>query len=179
MPDKPDHGKTLYVIYDAECALCTGAVRQLAAARGAQAAFRFVPLQEWESKSPADAQGGRDREHAGTDGLPDRIARLDPDTLRAQLHVVQSDGAVFAGAEAVVRIMRELPGWRLLSWLYRVPGLKPAADAAYRQIAKRRYDWFGKADEGCANGACALHRGAEGGEAAPSADTGIRKTEGR
>lgn len=150
LTDKPDHKETLCVVYDAECALCTRAVRQLAAVRGARAELRFLPLQALEAG--ADDERGR-----SVPDLPD-LTRLDPDALRAQLHVVQTDGAVFAGAEAVVRIMRELPGWRLLSWLYRVPGLKRAADAAYRYAARRRYDWFGKADEGCADGACALHR---------------------
>jgi Uncharacterized protein conserved in bacteria len=145
LPDEQERREKLCVIYDADCALCTGAVRQLAAVRGARAELRFVPLQALE---------------AGTAAGPDlpALTRLDPAALRAQLHVVQRDGAVFAGAEAVVRIMRELPGWRLLSWLYRVPGLNGAADAAYRYVARRRYDWFGKADEGCASGACALHR---------------------
>jgi len=190
MPDRLGHGEsgtgrgeTLYVVYDAECALCAGAVRQLSAVRGARAELRFVPLQALEEKITAEASGNRDRGHAALAGVPAPAARLEPGALRAQLHVVQSDGAVFAGAEAVVRIMRELPGWRLLSWLYRVPGLRGIADAAYRLIAKRRYDWFGKADEGCASGACALHRGAGSGEASPEAfpaRTSINgKTEGR
>jgi predicted DCC family thiol-disulfide oxidoreductase YuxK len=158
MPDRRKRGETLYVVYDAECALCAGAVRQLAAVRGARAELRFVPLQALEAK----ADGMRETVAPEPNGWPDRLTRLDPEALRAQMHVVQADGAVFAGAEAVVRIMRELPGWRFLSRLYRVPGLGRAADAAYRYVARRRYDWFGKADEGCAAGACALHGSAGG-----------------
>jgi len=146
----PGPGDTLHVVYDAECALCTRAVRQFEAVRGARAELRFVPLQELERRMKAP----RGRDPAG---LPETLFRLDPAALRAQLHVVQADGAVFAGAEAVVRIMRELPRWRLLSGLYRVPGMKRIADAAYRYVARRRYDWFGRADDGCADGACALH----------------------
>jgi predicted DCC family thiol-disulfide oxidoreductase YuxK len=160
----------LHIVYDAECALCTRAVRQLSAVRGARAEFRFVPLQELEKRMKAEACGGRERAAAEPDALPETLNRLDPGALRAQLHVVQADGAVFAGAEAVVRIMRELPRWRLLSGLYRVPGMKRAADAAYRYVARRRYDWFGKADEGCAAGACALP---------PAAGAGHRKTKER
>jgi Uncharacterized protein conserved in bacteria len=165
MPDSQRRRETLFVIYDAECALCTRAVRQLAAVRGARAELRFVPLRALETPEKpetrqtreAEATGGREQEPG-----PPVLARLDPDALRAQMHVVQADGAVYAGAEAVMRIMRELPGWRLLSPLYRVPGMKRAADAAYRYVAGRRYEWFGKADEGCANGACALHGRADG-----------------
>ena len=158
MTDRPGHRETLHIVYDAECALCAGAVRQLSAVRGARAELRFVPLQALEAK----LDGIWDHATPEPNGWPDRLNRLDPDALRAQLHVVQADGAVFAGAEAVVRIMRELPGWRRLSWLYRVPGMKRAADAVYRYVARRRYDWFGKADEGCQAGACALHAGADG-----------------
>ena len=148
MTDTPGRRETLYVVYDAECELCTGAVRQLTGVRGTRAELRFVPLQALENE--------REREAPDPSGLPESPARLDPDALRDKLHVVQADGAVFAGAEAIVRIMRELPGWRMLSGIYRVPGMKRAADAAYRYVARRRYDWFGKADEGCRSGACGL-----------------------
>lgn len=174
MPDKRKRRETLCVVYDAECALCTGAVRQLAAVCGARAELRFVPLQALEAQAAGARDGGRQE----PSGLPD-LTRLDAAALRAQLHVVQADGAVFAGAEAVVRIMRELPGWRLLSWLYRVPGLKRAADAAYRYVARRRYDWFGRADEGCASSACALHRNADGAGASRPRPSSTREMEER
>ena len=183
MAGKQGRGKSLLIVYDAECALCTGAVRQLSAVRGARAELRFVPLQALLSPEAqptpegpeAEAAGGPERGHPGLPELP----RLDPDAFRAQMHVVQEDGAVFAGAEAVVRIMRELPGWRLLSWLYRVPGMKNAADAAYRYVAKHRYEWFGKTDEGCANGACALHQRADGAETSRPRPSSTREMEER
>lgn len=157
MSERRNRRETLIVLYDAECALCIRAIGQLADIRGARAELRFVPLQALE----AGAEDVRIRAHLD---LPEPLKRLEPDKIRSQMHVVQSDGVVFAGAEAVVRIMRELPGWRLMAWMYRVPGLKQAADAAYRYVARRRYDWFGKADEGCAGGSCALDRVADGAE---------------
>lgn len=133
--------ETLYVLYDGRCNLCLGTVERLRAMRNLQAELQYVPLQALEGEHPPDVPG---RE------------RLDPDAMRAQLHVVQADGAVYAGAEAIVRIMRAMPGLRLLSRLYAVPGLGKLADIAYRYVAKRRYDWFGTSDGGCADGACAL-----------------------
>jgi len=173
MPYVRNGGDLLVVVYDAECALCTRAVRQLQASRGARAELRFVPLQALAAK----AAGGHDQGRAeDRSGLPEQLNRLDPDALRSQLHVVQADGAVFAGAEAVVRIMRELAGWRLLSPLHRIPGMKRIADALYRYVARRRYDWFGKADEGCAEGVCSLRGGAAGAGTAERAKSSTRET---
>lgn len=159
MPEVRKRKRTLYVLYDAECKLCTSAVSRLRAVSRVRAELEFVPLQALETGTAeggsADSAGG-----AGQAAAVPGSERLDRESLRAQLHVVQEDGAVYAGAEAVVRLMREMPGWRLLSPLYAVPGFKRAADALYRYVAKRRYDWFGTADGGgCADGACAIPAG--------------------
>ncbi|EXX85538.1 hypothetical protein BG53_08240 [Paenibacillus darwinianus] len=133
--------ETLYVVYDAYCILCTGTVKRLQAFKPKRAELIYVTLQ-----SLADG------------GAPDIPGRdnLDQQTLYAKLHVVDRDGRLFAGADGVVRIMHVLPGFRLVAWLYRIPGMRRAADRLYRLIANRRYDWFGKTDEGCADGACRL-----------------------
>ena len=133
--------EVLYVLYDRYCVMCTGTVDKLRAMRMPRAELRYIPLQELESESPPDVPGR---------------SSLRIEELYAKLHVIDSGGHVFAGADGVVRIMRTLPSLRWLAWCYAVPGARIAADALYRYVAKRRYDWFGRADEGCANGACAL-----------------------
>jgi predicted DCC family thiol-disulfide oxidoreductase YuxK len=133
--------EVLYVLYDRECVLCTGTVDKLRAMHMPRTELRYIPLQELESSSPPY--------------VPGRSA-LRIEDLYAKLHVVDADGRAFAGADGIVRIMRTMPSLRWLAWCYAIPGARWAADALYRYIAKRRYDWFGKTEEGCANGACAL-----------------------
>ncbi|HUC91329.1 MAG TPA: DUF393 domain-containing protein [Paenibacillus sp.] len=131
----------LYVLYDAHCVMCAGTVKRLQALKGIRAELQYVPLQSLAEGGAPDIPG-RDK--------------LDIEALYAKLHVVDGAGDVFAGADGVVRMMRALPGLRPVAWLYRIPGMRKAADGLYRFIANRRYDWFGRTDEGCADGACRL-----------------------
>ena len=133
--------EVLYVLYDRECALCTGTVDRLRAMPKLRAELRYVPLQELESANPPEVPGR------------DRLSMAD---LYAKLHVVDASGQAFAGADGIVRIMRTMPRLRWLAWCYAIPGARPIADGLYRYVARRRYDWFGKTDQGCADGACAL-----------------------
>jgi predicted DCC family thiol-disulfide oxidoreductase YuxK len=141
--------ETLYVLYDRNCVLCTGTVRKLQALPS-NAELRFVSVQELLE-----------------DGTEARVIPLrqlpDAEALYEKMHVVDGGGAVYAGADGVVRIMRTMPRLRWAAWLYAVPGMKRAADAVYRLIAKRRYEWFGRTDEGCANGVCRIPADKEGG----------------
>jgi len=130
----------LYVLYDQECVLCTGTVERLRT-MPVRAELRYVPLQELESDSPPDVPGR---------------SGLRMEQLYEKLHVVDGTGRAFAGADAIVRIMRTMPMLRWLAWCYAIPGARTIADRLYRYVARRRYDWFGKTDQGCASGACAL-----------------------
>lgn len=55
------------------------------------------------------------------------------------MHLILPDGRVFAGGRAVPEILRLLPGWRLLVWLWRVPGVAWATDRVYAWVAARRH----------------------------------------
>jgi len=132
----------LYVVYDGRCVLCNGTVARLKTLN-AGAELRFVSVQAVERREPEALE------------LP-ALDKLKVSQLYEKIHVVESSGAVYAGADGVVRILRAVPGWRWAAWLYRIPGLKPLADRLYRFVANRRYDWFGRTDEGCADGACRL-----------------------
>src|SRR5690606_31203779 len=112
--------EVLYVLYDLECALCTGTVEKLRT-MPARAELRYVPLQELESEAPPDVPG--------RDGL-----RMD--RLYEKLHVVDGAGRAFAGADAIVRIMRTMPMLRWLAWCYAIPGARAIADMLYRYVAR-------------------------------------------
>ncbi|KAI0510923.1 hypothetical protein KFK09_011534 [Dendrobium nobile] len=67
------------------------------------------------------------------------------DVQKRMLFVEGPDG-YFEGSAAAIKVASYLPfPYSAISALLLVPA--PIRDAAYDYIAKRRYDWFGKADE--------------------------------
>ena len=124
----------LLLLYDGKCALCLKSVETLR---------RLKPKDDWDA-IPFQA--------ADLDSLLPGVSAAD---LQAQLHVIEADGRVYRGAEAIIRIMRTVPWMKPIAWLYAVPGCKPLADAAYRWIARHRYALFGTTDA-CESGACRL-----------------------
>ena len=116
------------VLYDGHCRFCVGSKKRLERVVGARL--------EWASF--------REPEVAA------RFPALSPDALEQSLHLVTATGRVYAGAEAVVRVLLHQP---LFFWarLYYVPGLRQLVDAAYRWVARSRFKWFGAT---CADGQC-------------------------
>lgn len=128
--------KRLTLLYDGECRLCLQSVEIIRRMK-TDADIRMLPLQE-----------------AAAEELP---AGVGSEQLLAELHVLDGEGRLHRGAEALVRIIQTVPAWRWLAVLYRVPGLKRLADWGYRFIAKHRYRLFGKAGpHTCGSGACRL-----------------------
>jgi len=138
---KENVGEKLTVLYDGICNLCLTSVRRLKELPST-ADLRFVSIQSLE-ESEEEIPG---------------IQAYSRDQLLAKLHVIDQSGAVYAGADGVIRILRTVRGLKWVALFYRIPGTRGMADFLYRYIAARRYDWFGKADDGCANGACTLPR---------------------
>ncbi|MFC5650110.1 thiol-disulfide oxidoreductase DCC family protein [Paenibacillus solisilvae] len=131
----------LYVIYDGTCNLCLTTVRRLKELRS-NAVLRFVSVQSLEDSY---------------EEIPN-IESIPTERLMSKMHVVEQNGAIYAGADGVVRILHTVRGFTWLGLMYRIPGMRGIADLLYRFIAARRYDWFGKTDESCENGACNLPR---------------------
>lgn len=126
--------ENLVVLYDGQCNLCVNTVNVLRKL-GTTANLEYIDLQQ------ADVSA--------------IVPNVDQSQLLAQLHVVEAEGQLFRGADAIVRIMRTIPQLRWISFIYRIPGLKPLADVLYRIIAKHRYRLFGRKDE-CESGVCKL-----------------------
>jgi predicted DCC family thiol-disulfide oxidoreductase YuxK len=120
------------VLYDGDCAFCTAQarrVRRLAAGR-----LRVEPLQN---------------------ALVDVPWVAPTEALRA-LHLVDRDGRGYAGAAAVVRLLRlTRPLLGLLVLPYHLPGVRWLADRAYAAVAARRYAIAGHTD-GCPSGGCGV-----------------------
>lgn len=106
------------VLYDGECGLCTRAVARLRRLDSG-GRLEFVPLQAQKVKTSFPA--------------------LKPDSLREEIHVVQPDGRVVAGAEAYRFFCNELPALRAFAPLWHLPGFPALAQAVYRWVACHRH----------------------------------------
>ena len=71
--------------------------------------------------------------------VAEQFPELSREQLDAAVHLIATDGAVCAGAEAVFRSLACQPRWRfLLRWYRTSPHFAKCAEAAYRLIAARR-----------------------------------------
>lgn len=110
----PGEGPTL--IFDGECGICRRAVG-LVRRWDREQRLRYVPFQDEEAV------------RGFAIALP---------ALAAAMHLVLPDGRVFAGADAVPELGRQLPGRRWWSWGFAVPGVRWLARCIYARIARRR-----------------------------------------
>lgn len=120
-PSEPDK-LTPLLLYDGVCGLCNRVVRFVLPR---SKTVRFAPLQSGIAGQLLDNYGLSSRE-------------IDTVVL------VDEDGA-HTHSTAALRLTRHLASpWPLLSVLLWVP--RRLRDAAYRWVARNRYDWFGKLD---------------------------------
>jgi predicted DCC family thiol-disulfide oxidoreductase YuxK len=106
------------VYYDGQCAMCTslmGTVR--ASAKGRE--FRLCDM------------------HAEPD-LP-----FDKAAVAKEIHVVDRQGAVYRGAEAILRILGQYPRWSLVARVGQSSLVRPALPLGYAVVAANRRFLFG------------------------------------
>lgn len=127
----------LTVLFDGDCRFCT------ASAHGIQRRFGKARISLRNFQEP---------------GALDATPSVTLDAAMKRLHVVREDGRVFAGAEAIARLVAGVPvvGW--LAFVYYVPGLRQLAELAYGVVARNRYRLFGRTGT-CDGGTCHLHGG--------------------
>jgi predicted DCC family thiol-disulfide oxidoreductase YuxK len=114
---KPDRRYT--VIYDGHCKVCGRMVRMLA---------------RWDRKHeleiiPSQAPGIRER----FPWIPPRAYVESVQVIRA------SDGRTWQAAAALEELLKVLPKGRLVSWLFKIPLVRPLVDLFYRWFARNRY----------------------------------------
>lgn len=117
------------VVYDGECEYCRRQVARIRE-RDVDARFELIPRQ--------------------TEGLIERFPSLAEGDFDAGMRLIAPDGRVYIGPDAVYQIARRLPGWRHMTWLYRVPGLRGLFRRAYGWVAANRYALSGE----CRDKAC-------------------------
>lgn len=134
----------LYVIYDGHCNLCLGSIAKLKELHS-KADLHYVQIQQLEAAG-------------STEQLIPSVGLLKFEELYEKMHVADEQGQLFAGADGIVRILRTVKGFRWLSVLYRIPGMKSIANRMYKFVAKRRYEWFGSTEQSCSVNGCELPR---------------------
>ena len=106
------------VVYDGECSFCLRQIERIKR-RDRRSRFEYVPRQ-----SP---------------GLDERFPRLKDDDFDSGMRLITPHGEILVGADALYHIVRRLPIWGKMAWVYRLPGLNTLARSAYRWIAANRH----------------------------------------
>lgn len=118
------------IIYDGDCEFCRRQVDRIHK-KDRAGRFELLPKQHPD--------------------LLRRLPQLSGADLSQGLRLVTPAGRVYVGADAVHQIARELPGWRLLAWVYCVPGLRQLLRAGYASVATHRQSL----SRNCPTGTCA------------------------
>ena len=106
------------IVYDGACPFCRKQVARIRR-RDRNGVFEFVPKQ--------------------TPGLTVRFPRLAEGDFNTGMRLIDPDGTIHVGADAVYEIARRLPLSRWVAPLYRVPPIRWAARRFYGWIAANRY----------------------------------------
>lgn len=120
------------ILFDGHCRLCRGAAKQFERLLGG----RGTELRSFREEGVLAAFPG-----------------VSAERCELKMQLVQADGRVFEGAEAVVQALGRRPLGKLL-FVYYVPGLRQVADWLYGVIARYRFRIAGRS---CTDGACAVH----------------------
>ena len=72
-------------------------------------------------------------------GVAERFPWISGEAYREAIQLVGPGGETWAGAAAVERLVRLLPGGRPLGCLFALPFARPLADVGYRLVARNRY----------------------------------------
>jgi len=125
----------LTVLYDGACGLCRASVARV------RRIDRGGRIELLDLHQPSVAA---------------RFPQVNREEAMRLMQAVDSGGKVYSSVDAWAHIGLTLPGWKLLSWLLLVPGIRFAAGQIYSWIARNRYRWN---RELCADGSCAVHTG--------------------
>ncbi len=120
-----------HVLYDSQCNLCAGG-KYFFEAIGAADEFIFVDIH--------DAHAMR------------QFPKIDTLIAHGQMHLIDNEGKVFGGYDAVVEGLRRMPRFALLHGLLSSQYMIRIGPIAYAWLARNRYRLFGRTDCG---GTCA------------------------
>lgn len=107
-----------FVIYDDACPVCTSGIERL------KLLDRLGIIEPVPGSSPK---------------MPDGVTPPSPDRLEREMVLIDPDGTVLGGSDAVARLLSVLPRTALLGRFLQLPFVRTLARPIYRWIARRRY----------------------------------------
>lgn len=110
--------KKLTIIYDGKCGFCKKWIDWVKE-RDENEVFKFLPCESQERTN--------------------RFPEINTQDCLAAMYIVTPDKTFYRGADALPKILQELPRWKLISYLLSLPGINLITWPAYRIIAKNRY----------------------------------------
>lgn len=111
----PDHMQRPVLVWDGDCGFCKRSVIRLADTVGER--VRYVTYQK----------------------VHEQFDDIDEGDFARAVHLIERDGRVYMGAEAIFRAFDKAPGGsRLLTLYERVPGFGPVSEWVYERIANNR-----------------------------------------
>lgn len=127
--------RTLTVLYDGRCSLCTRSAAGLTRLDRDRLRLRMVDFR-------ANPEVVRDA------GIPEAA-------MEGAMHAVHADGRVTKGPEAVRDALRAA-GLGPASWVLGLPLVGPVFGRFYDILARNRLRWFPQAGDSCEHGACKI-----------------------
>jgi predicted DCC family thiol-disulfide oxidoreductase YuxK len=107
------------VIYDGHCKVCGRMVRLLA---------------KWDRNRELEIIASQ------TPGVRERFPWIPARAYVDSIQVIRTrDGRTWQAAAALEELLKVLPKGRLISWLFKIPFVRPLVDRFYRWFARNRY----------------------------------------
>jgi predicted DCC family thiol-disulfide oxidoreductase YuxK len=118
-PAFAEPGQRYAVIYDGHCKVCGRMVKM---------------LRKWDRNHELEIIPSQ------ASGIRERFPWIPPRAYVESIQVVRTtDGKTWQGARALEELLKALPKGRLISWLFRIPLVRPVVDLFYRWFARNRY----------------------------------------
>ena len=118
-PRAGGRGRLYTVVYDGHCKVCGRMVKVLAK-WDRDHKLEIIPSQE--------------------PGVRERFPWIPARSYAESMQVVRtSDGKTWQAAAALEELIKALPKGRLVSWLFKIPFVRPLVDMLYRWFARNRY----------------------------------------
>ncbi len=117
-PGAGERGRLYTVVYDGHCKVCGRMVRVLA---------------KWDRDHKLEIVPSQQP------GVRERFPWIPARSYAESMQVVRtSDGKTWQAAGALEELIKALPKGRLVSWLFKIPFVRPLVDTLYRWFARNR-----------------------------------------
>jgi len=111
-------GRPYTVVWDGNCKVCSRLARVLV---------------KWDRRHQLEVVPSQ------APGVTARFPWIPPRAYAEALQMIGPDGETRAGAAAIEWILDVLPKGKLISWVFRIPGMRRIADRFYKWFARNRY----------------------------------------